>query len=105
MRMNSSSASYLAVFWFRANQAYAGNSNLFTSQAGWHIYDLNLAATGGGSQVEMLFDFFPTPPRRLSANATLTAKATSSSSHIETNIGRANRLSTAPGRASQRRSR
>lgn len=40
--------------------------------------DTAQAPTGGGGQIETLFDFFPTPPRRLTANATLTAKATGS---------------------------
>jgi hypothetical protein len=39
--------------------------------------DSSQAPTGAGGQLQMKFDFFPTPPRRLSANATLTAKATS----------------------------
>jgi hypothetical protein len=39
--------------------------------------DTSQAPTGQGGQIEMKFDFLPTPPRRLSANSTLTAKATS----------------------------
>src|SRR5207248_11789651 len=40
--------------------------------------DTSSAPAGGGGQLDMKFDFFPTPPRRLSANATLTASPTSS---------------------------
>ena len=36
------------------------------------------APTGAGGQLETLFDFIPTPPRRLTAQSTLTARATSS---------------------------
>jgi hypothetical protein len=39
--------------------------------------DTSQGPTGAGGQVQMKFDYFPTPPRRLSANATLTAAQTS----------------------------
>jgi hypothetical protein len=39
--------------------------------------DTSQAPTGQGGQLQMLFDFFPTPPRKLTAQTTLTAAATS----------------------------
>ena len=49
-RMYSSVADRFVVFWFRPRtwSASAGNSNIITTQAGWHVYDVDLTAGGGG---------------------------------------------------------
>ncbi len=50
VRMYSSVADRIVVWWFPSHAgAPSGNSNFFPTQAGWHVYDLDLQATGYGS--------------------------------------------------------
>ncbi len=50
VRMYSSVADRIVVWWFAVGGlAPVGNSNFFATQAGWHVYDLDLQATGYGS--------------------------------------------------------
>ena len=49
MRMYSSVADQMLAYWYRSgNYAPVGNSNITPIQAGWHIYDIDLNATGAG---------------------------------------------------------
>ena len=81
---NSNSPNYLlptkkqcSVSTFGTNQLVASVKKgvAYTYEIGG--VDTSQAPTGQGGQLQMLFDFFATPPRRLSANATLTASPTS----------------------------
>ena len=50
-RMYSSVADRVVVWWFRTHDysTPGGNSNFLATQPGWHIYDLDLTATGAGA--------------------------------------------------------
>ena len=49
IRMYSSVADQMVAFYYQAgNQNAGGNSNIIPTQAGWHIYDIDLNGTGGG---------------------------------------------------------
>jgi hypothetical protein len=48
-RMYTSVADQMLVHWYNSSSgAPAGNSNIVASQVGWHIYDIDLNATGSG---------------------------------------------------------
>jgi hypothetical protein len=81
---NQQSPSYLVPTEQQCTVSSLGSGQLIASVKKGVAYTFQLggadsaqAPTGAGGQLEMRFDFFPTPPRRLGAQSTLTARATS----------------------------